>query len=164
MLISLKIKDSLVSLDVPPDTFFHTVDKKFMDFMGMFDKFDEVLFETYDETDGKALILAYCKCMELNINIPESLKSYFYNSFNRFLNGERLEKSLGLVNPAQRPKSEKNSERDKAIYRDVAERMKKGITLLEAAMEMSDKYRIHESNIQKIYSTLKRFEDLEIPF
>lgn len=164
MLISYKTKHGEVCLNVPPDSFFHTVDKKFTVFMEMFDQFDEVFFETYNETDGRALILAYCKCMELNIDIPEFLKSYFYNSFNQFLNGGRIEKSLGLVNPAKRPKSEKNPKRDKAIYLDVAERMKKGMPLLEAAMEVGDKFHLHESHIQKIYSIVKKLEKIEIPF
>jgi hypothetical protein len=42
--------------------------------------------------------------------------------------------------------------------------MKKGMPLLEAAMEVGDKYHLNESHIQKIYSIVKKFEEIEIPF
>jgi len=42
--------------------------------------------------------------------------------------------------------------------------MKKGMPLLEAAMEVGDKFYLHESHIQKIYSIVKKLEEIEIPF
>jgi hypothetical protein len=50
MLISYKTKHGEVSLNVPPDSFFHTVDKKFTVFMEMFDQFDEVVIEPIKHT------------------------------------------------------------------------------------------------------------------
>lgn len=164
MRITLKTNPGCVSIGVPSDIFFNIVEKKFTVFLELFDRHDEVTFEPFNKQDGEALILAYCKCMELNVAIPESLKDYFYKSFNQFLNGDRIEKSLGLVNPAKRPKSDKKPDRDLSIYYDVIQRMKKGIPLHEAALELSEKYHLHESNIQKIYSIVKKIEDIEIPF
>ena len=77
--------------------------------------------------------------------------------------------ALNLIKPAHRPKESKLAERDNNIYLDVLKMMEDGQPLFEAALELSDKYNLHESNIQKIYSAYKKIksakeEEINIPF
>ena len=161
MLITLKTINGLVSCNIPSENFFHLIENKFNIFLEMFNKDSEIFFEPQNKQDGETLILAYCKSIDLEQDIPKPLKVHFYKSFNQFLNGGRLEKSLGLVNPAKRPRSEEKATRDLDIYKDIVERMQLGLSLLDAAMELSEIYHLHESHIQKIYSIIKKFKDIE---
>jgi len=119
--------------------------------------------------EGKWFLEAYNKFLELNIPLPKWMLSHFSDAFKAIEEGMPSAKALNLVKAAHRPKESKLAERDNNIYLDVVKLMGIGKPLFDAALELADKYNLHESNIQKIYSAYKKIksakgEEINIPF
>jgi hypothetical protein len=167
MNISTKKRGYLIGLNVPCSNIRHSMDKDFISFLKKFNEleasYDEFDIYPSSKDDGMCLIEIYCKCVESDLPIPKWLQKHFYNSFEVFKSEGKLEKSLGLINPARRPVKD-DSERNEAIFFDVQERRNNGLTLELAALEASEIFHLHESNIQKIYSVVKKIKDFEYPF
>jgi hypothetical protein len=155
-----KLDDVQVEMNVSEESFFQVVDK---DFLGMIAFFNEsetnsADYQIYPETIAEAnwMIEAYCK---LSYPLPKWLSNYFQLSFGKILNGEPPSNALGLTRPPHRPRESHLAERNRSIYSEVSKLMAKGMPLFDSALEISEKYHLHESNIQKIYSTLKKINE-----
>jgi hypothetical protein len=88
-------------------------------------------------------------------DIPSAIQNYVAQAFVRILNAAKKDatlpaKSLGLIQP-RRGAPRKNAKRDREIAKAVRELMRQGKSLFDASLVCSQRYRIHESNIQKIY-------------
>lgn len=168
MYLLYRIENSQVEMKISTDTFLKVVDSKVLKIISLLDKSKSNAddFKIHPETTSEAkwMIRAYCFLNKSNLTIPKWLEDYFCASFENILNGTPPAKSLGLTRSPHRPKESYIAERNEAIYSDVLSLMQSGISLLNASLDMSEKYKLHESNIQKIYSSLKKakkeYEDL----
>jgi hypothetical protein len=107
--------------------------------------------------------------LDLNIPLPKWILNHFSDAFKAIEEGVPPANALNLIKAAHRPKESKLAERDNNIYLDVVKLMENGQSLFDAALELTDKYQLHESNIQKIYSAYKKIksskvEEINIPF
>lgn len=163
-----KIEDSQVELNVTEESFFRAADSDFIKIITLFNEHEScsVDYKISPSTvaEAKWMIYAYCSLVKLNRTIPKWLIDYFYMPFENLLDGESPAKALGLTRPPHRPKESHMAERNKKIYIEISGLMSKGETLYNSALEVSEKYYLHESNIQKIYSAQKKAEELQGSF
>jgi len=158
MYLFYKTDEAQVQIETKEKNFLENVERDFFKIIKLFNSFDGRNFKVYPQTkkEGEWMLHAYCELMKLNEPIPAWLSHYFHVSFSHILEGAPVSKSLGLVNAPHRPAESYVAERNENIYLDVLELMQKGMPLLDAAFELADKYELHESNIQKIYSAIKK--------
>ena len=123
-------------------------------------------YKIHPETKAEAkwMMEAYCSLVKFNQPLPNWLTNYFIYAFENLLDGESPAKALGLTRPPHRPKESHLAERNRNIYSEVLDLMRKGMTLYNASLEMSEKYGLHESNVQNIYSAIKKSIALESSF
>jgi hypothetical protein len=168
MYFFFKIEDSQVELNVNEESFFRVANSDFIKTIALFNKHESfsVDYKISPSTvaEAKWMIYAYYSLVKLNQSIPKWLIDYFYTPFENLLDGESPAKALGLTRPPHRPKESHMAERNKKIYMEVSGLMSKGETLYNSALEVSEKYYLHESNIQKIYSAQKKAEELQEGF
>jgi hypothetical protein len=154
--------------------FLKNVNKDFQGSINFFNSLDGDKFKIYPQTKKEAewILYAYSELMRLEQPIPAWLLNYVHLCFSKILAGTPVKNALNLVNPSHRPPESYVAERNEKIYSDVLKLMENGMALFDAALELSEKYELHESNIQKIYSAIKKTknppenpdEDLNIPF
>jgi len=96
----------------------------------------------------------YCVCEKSKI--PDCLVKYIQRSLKHYLKGKTIQEAFNIELPPHRLKSKKNIIRDLDIFEFVQNKMKKGQTLFDSALDASEKFGLHESNIQKIYSSIRK--------
>jgi hypothetical protein len=158
--ILFKIESAQVELTLSENNFLEIVDKDLQKVIDLFNKSElsSVEYKVRPSTvaEAKWLINAYCTLTRLNQPLPKWLLDYFNQSFESLLDGTAPANALGLTKPPHRPKESYIAERDNKIYLDVINLMQNGTTLLNASFELSEKYNLHESTIQKIYASIKK--------
>ena len=172
MYLLYQINDAQAEIKVPPESFLKVAETDIFRIINLFDSFEDGFFAIHPMTkkESEWVLEAYCELTRLEHPIPSWLLDYIFNCFSKINNGMSVAKALNLVNPPHRPKESFVAERDEKIYLDVLDLMGKGMTLFNSALELSEKYNLHESNIQKIYSSIKKIklkiptEDIEINF
>ena len=172
MYIFYKTEQAQIELIVREKEFFTAVEKDFLNIIDLFDSYESRKIKIHPQTkkEGKWMIYAYCELISLNKPIPMWLSNYFHISFSKILNGTQVTNALNLVNAPHRPAESYIAERNQSIYSDVSELMNNGKPLYDAALDMAEKYELHESNIQKIYSAIKKTksenvdDDIDLPF
>ena len=172
MYIFYKVDEGQMEIIIPEDSFLAVTNKDFIKITEFF-----TLYSTHTNdfkvmptsaAEGKWFLEAYNKFLDLNIPLPKWMLNYFSVAFKDIEEGMPVANALNLIKPAHRPKESKLAERDNNIYLDVIKMMEDGQPLFDAALALSDKYNLHESNIQKIYSSIKKMrtsknEEIDIP-
>lgn len=158
MYLFYKNDEAQVEMVVNEKAFFEALERDFFKIIKLFNSYESRNFKIYPQTknEGQWILHAYCKLMELKHPIPGWLLHYFHISFSHILTGAPVANALRLVNAPHRPAESYLAERNEQIYLDVLDLMQKGMPLFDAALELADKYELHESNIQKIYSAIKK--------
>jgi hypothetical protein len=160
-----KLDDVQVEMSVSEDSFFKVVGDDFSKMIAFFNDCEShsADYKIHPETTAEAkwMIEAYCK---LNYQLPKWLINYFKFSFEKILDGEHPSNALGLTRPPHRPRESHLAERNRSIHSEVSNLMAKGIPLFDSALDVSAKYHLHESNIQKIYSAVKKMNEIESSF
>ena len=163
-----KIEDSQVVVTAPEAAFFKVAERGFPQIIAILNECDSYdgYFKLHPQTKREAnwMIEVYCELVKVNQPIPNWLVNYFYQAFDKILAGEPSKKALGLIALPHRPKQSHKEERDRKIHEEVSLLMQKGVPLFHAALEISEKYNLHESNIQKIYSVIKKAVEIESSF
>ncbi len=167
-----KTNDAQVEVQVSEKTFFKAVESNMPNIISLFNSYDDDNYRISPMTkkEGEWMMSTYCQLVSLREPIPKWLLSYFQKCFVEIINGTPVQNALNLANPPHRPAEYKIAERNENIYFDVLELMEQGRTLFDSALELSEKYDLHESNIQKIYSTSKKIkseisnEDIDVNF
>lgn len=172
MYIFYKTEQAQIEIAVPEENFLNIANNDFSNIINLFKSFKSRNIKIYPQTkkEGEWMIYAYCELMKLKQPIPMWLSHYFHISFSKILNGVQVSNALNLVNAPHRPAESYIAERNQSIYSDVSELMNNGMPLYDAALDMAEKYELHESNIQKIYSAIKKTkskivdDDINLPF
>ena len=174
MYLFYKTDEAQVEVVTSEKNFLGAVEKDFFKTIRFFNSYESRNFKVYPQTkkEGEWMLHAYCELVKLNEPIPGWLLHYFHISFSNILTGAPVANALRLVNAPHRPAESYVAERNEQIYLDVLDLKQKGMPLFDAALELADKYELHESNIQKIYSAIKKnkieselmSEDTIIPF
>jgi hypothetical protein len=173
MYIFYKLDEGHVEIIISENSFLKVANTEFIkttEFLTLYsNKANEFKLFPSNEVEGKWFLEAYNKFLELNIPLPKWILNYFSIAFKNIEEGMPVSKALNLIKPAHRPKESKLAERDNNIYLDVIKMMEEGRSLFDSALELSEKYNLHESNIQKIYSAYKKIksatdEEINIPF
>lgn len=173
MYIFFKLDEGQVEIKIPETSFLTVTNEDFIKITELFthqsNHVNEFKVMPTSAAEGKWFLEAYNKFLDLNMPLPKWMLNYFSIAFKNIEEGMPAANALNLIKPAHRPKESKLAERDNNIYLDVLKMMEDGQPLFEAALELSDKYKLHESNIQKIYSAYKKIksakeEEINIPF
>jgi hypothetical protein len=173
MYIFFKLDEGQVEIKIPETSFLTITNEDFIKITELFTRqsnhVNEFKVMPTSAAEGKWFLEAYNKFLDLNMPLPKWMLNYFSIAFKNIEEGMPVANALNLIKPAHRPKESKLAERDNNIYLDVLKMMEDGQPLFEAALELSDKYNLHESNIQKIYSAYKKIksakeEEINIPF
>lgn len=173
MYIFFKLDEGQVEIKIPETSFLTVTNEDFIKITELFTRqsnhVNEFKVMPTSAAEGKWFLEAYNKFLDLNMPLPKWMLNYFSIAFKNIEEGMPVANALNLIKPAHRPKESKLAERDNNIYLDVLKMMEDGRPLFEAALELSDKYNLHESSIQKIYSAYKKIksakeEEINIPF
>lgn len=173
MYIFFKLDEGQVEIIIPETSFLTVTNEDFIKITELFTRqsnhVNEFKVMPTSAAEGKWFLEAYNKFLDLNMPLPKWMLNYFSIAFKNIEEGMPVANALNLIKPAHRPKESKLAERDNNIYLDVLKMMEDGRPLFDAALELSDKYNLHESNIQKIYSAYKKIksakeEEINIPF
>ena len=168
MYLFYKIDDAQNELKVPEKFFFEKAEHDFLKMIRLFEKIelacDDFKICPMSKAESLWMIRAYCKLSETNEPLPKWLRWYFDFCFDLLLRGVPPEKALGLNNPRHRPKESEIAERDQKIYLEIFSLMQHDVTLFDAALELSEKYDLHESTIQNIYSAKKKSNEKKFTF
>jgi hypothetical protein len=166
--------EAQIEIIVPEENFFKAVEGDFSRIIALFNSYENRNLKIYPQTtkEGEWMLYAYSELMSLQQPLPKWLLLHFHISFSHILAGAPIAKALRLVNAAHRPAESYVAERNEKIYLDVISLMNNGMALFEAALELADKYELHESNIQKIYSAIKKTktpsensdDEIDLPF
>lgn len=118
--------------------------------------------------ESRALLAYYCDAMSAGRRPPRELELFIAAAFATILRGnandERLPaKAFVLKQRKARGRPTRNTERDSVIASEVRRLMDTGETLFQAALSLSEKYGIHESNVQKLYCKFKLAEENVCP-
>ena len=153
MLILFRTKAAVATLRAPPYSVTEANIKRVVDLGGDEKARIEILPEAPEE--AIAMMKICVNAISDNRAIPDPLLRFIGTAFKVIIESDGADKQLparafGLLHSRKgRPK--RNEERDRIIAKEVADRMEEGATLLEASLALSEQYKIHESNIQKIY-------------
>ena len=155
-----KTNDAQAEVQVSEKSFFKAVESDWPKVMSLFNSYDGDNYRIHPMTKKEAewMMSTYCEFVHLKQPIPQWILSYFQNCFLEIINGTSVLNALNLANPPHRPAESRIAERNEKIYFEVQELMGQGRTLFDSALELSEKYDLHESNIQKIYSAFKKIK------
>lgn len=160
MHILYKIDESQIESQILENQFLKKVEQDFSKVIKTFSMYervcDDFLVWPNSKNECQWMFSAYCKLFEANQPLPEWLKRYFNFCFDLVLRGVPPQQAFGLNNPRHRPKQFKTAERNEYIYLEISKLMQKDVKLFDAALELSEKYDLHESTIQNIYSAVKK--------
>ena len=94
--------------------------------------------------------------------IDDNLLEFVTIAFEDILSGVKADKALRLTKLRKRPVE--NFSRDLHIAVKVVKKMSSGMTLSNAALDLSEEYGLHESQIQNIYAKHKKlaFEQISV--
>lgn len=167
-------EEAQIQVVIPEKSFIGATEVDFSKIVEIFNSFENRNLKIYPQTkkEGEWMLRAYCELVSSEQTLPGWLLNHFHMSFSQILAGAPVAKALRLVRAAHRPPESYVAERNERIYMDVIDLMKKGVPLFNAALELAEKYELHESNIQKIYSAIKKTkaesensgEDIDLPF
>ena len=163
-----------VSVNIPELNFINALERDFWKFIKTFNE-SESKYPAYrlcpnTKKEAEWMMFAYCQLVDLGEPLPQWLQAHFRDSFKAILDGDSAKNSLGLVNPAHRPKTNHFDERNRNIFSAICKLMESGISLEVAVQDTAINFHLSESLILKIYCNLKEMErDLEelkknIPF
>lgn len=156
MYLKFKNHDGTAEILISEDSFILKNELNINAIIDLFKSMDGFEFSVFPNTyhEARALMGIYCACDKSKI--PDCLVEYIQSSLNNYLKGKTIQEALNIELPPHRLKSKKNIIRDLDIFEFVQNKMKKGQTLFDSALDASEKFGLHESNIQKIYSSIKK--------
>ena len=168
MYFLFKIENAQVELEVSEQSFLKIAESDFNKIILLLSKHESLCVDyrisPRTVAEAKWMMYAYCSLVKLNQTVPKWLIDYFYIPFKSILNGGAPAHAFSLTNPPHRPKESHVADRNRKIFLEISDLMRCGARLFDASLEMSDKYHLHESHIQKIYSALKKAELLQEAF
>lgn len=118
--------------------------------------------------EARELLSYFAELTREGSEIPAALQNFVAGAFERILNGNPKDKLLAskslCLQSGRRGRPPINTERDTLIAKEVRELMRQGSTLFDASFKVSEKYHIHETNVEKIYCKLKIDPLEDLPF
>ena len=156
MYIKFKNHKGSAEVLISEDNFIRKNEVNINAIIDLFKPMDGLEFSVFPNTyhEARALMEIYSVCEKSKI--PDCLVEYIQRSLQSYLKGKTIQEAFNIELPPHRLKSKKNIIRDLDIFEFVRNKMKKGQTLFDSALDASEKFGLHESNIQKIYSSIKK--------